>query len=120
MRIVAAAASALVIFEFGLAAVTWTPALQVAVERFSQVAHVPPSPRAVSVIGLLDLIGVAGAIVGFWKPQAAVAAGVWFAALCGWILFRQLTHGDRGSALLPYTLFACSALLMLIGRLAES
>ncbi|WP_306192812.1 MULTISPECIES: hypothetical protein [unclassified Streptomyces] len=119
MRIVAAAASALVIFEFGLAALTWTPALQVAVERFSQVAHVPPAPRLVALIGLLDLIGVIGVVVGFWKPEAAVAAGVWFAALCGWILYRQVTHGDRGSALLPYTLFAGSAVLVIVGRLAS-
>ncbi|MFF3838306.1 hypothetical protein [Streptomyces sp. NPDC001930] len=117
MNVVAAASSSLLILEFGLAALTWTPALDVAVARYSELAHVPPAPRTVTLIGLFDTIGVIGVVVGFWKPMAGVLAGSGFAALCGWILSRQISHGDRGSALVPYALFGSAAVALVVSRL---
>lgn len=117
MRITAAAASALLIFEFTLAAATMMPVLQIAVDRFSALTRTTPSPAVIFLIGLLDLIGVIGVIIGFWRPLPAVAAGLFFAALAGTILFRQITHGDRGTDLLPYTLFASAGIILVITRL---
>ncbi|MBV7698571.1 hypothetical protein [Streptomyces sp. TRM70350] len=119
MRIVAAVVSALLILEFSLAALTWTPALSVAVDRFSSLTRISPAPGLMFLIGMLDLIGVIGVVAGFWKPLPAVLAGCWFALLCGWILYRQTIHGDRGSSLVPYTLFSSAAVILVVTRLAE-
>ncbi|GAA1906022.1 hypothetical protein GCM10009716_14970 [Streptomyces sodiiphilus] len=120
MRVTAAIVSALLIFEFSLAALTWTPVLQVAVDRFTELTRITPSPALMVTIGLLDALGVAGVIAGFWRPWAAVAGASWFVLLCGSILIRQLYVGDRGLELVPYALFTSAAVILIATRLADS
>ena len=45
---------------------------------------------------------------------ACVAGGALEAAAFGWVLSRQLRHGDRGRALGAYLLFTALALAVLI------
>ena len=119
MRLVALLVSALLILEFSLSAISMISVMQTAVDRFSTLTRTTPGPRLVVLIGLLDLIGVVAVIAGFWRPWPAVPAGVFFALLSGFVLFRQITGGDRGSDLLPYTLFLSAAVVLVITRLAE-
>jgi ABC-type uncharacterized transport system permease subunit len=71
-------------------------------------------------MGLLDLVGVAGVVAGFWQPKPAVAAGVFFAALSAYVLVRQIGGGDRLSELLPYALFLSAALVTAAARLTQN
>lgn len=116
VSVLAAVASALLILEFSLSAISMLSVMQVAVDRISQLIRITPSPGTVFLIGLLDLIGVTGVIAGFWHPLPAVAAGCFFALLSGAVLVRQTACGDRGSALLPYTLFLTASVVLIATR----
>jgi hypothetical protein len=69
---------------------------------------------AASLLGAGHLAGSAGVIAGLWVPAAGVAGGGLEAVLFGWVLSRQLRHGDRGRALGAYLLFTSLALAVLI------
>ena len=67
-----------------------------------------------TTLGGLHLVGSAAVIAGLWVPAVGVAAGALEAAIFGWVLSRQLAHGDRGRALGAYLLFTAMALAVLI------
>lgn len=69
--------------------------------------------RVASALGGVHLAGSAAIIAGLWAPAAGVAGGGAEAAVFGWVLSRQLAHGDRGRALAAYFLFTAMALAVL-------
>jgi hypothetical protein len=66
-----------------------------------------------SLLGAVHLAGSAAVIAGLVAPAAGVAGGGLEAAAFGWVLSRQLRHGDRGRSLGAYVLFTCVALAVL-------
>jgi hypothetical protein len=67
-----------------------------------------------SLLGVVHAIGSAAVIAGIWVPAVGVAGAGLEAVTFGWVLSRQLRHGDRGGALFAYTLFTAMALAVLI------
>lgn len=61
----------------------------------------------------MHLAGSAAVITGRWVPAAGIAGGGAEAAVFGWVLSRQLAHGDRGRTLAAYLLFTAMALAVL-------
>ena len=66
-----------------------------------------------TLLGAVHLAGSAAVIVGLFTPAAGVAGGALEAATFGWVLSRQLRHGDRGQALFAYLLFLAFAVAVL-------
>ena len=66
------------------------------------------------VLGTVHLVGSAAVIAGVFVAAAGVAGGALEAAAFGWVLSRQLSHGDRGRALGAYLLFAALAIAVLV------
>jgi hypothetical protein len=66
------------------------------------------------LLGVGHLVGSVAVIVGLFAPAAGIVGGGLEAAAFGWVLSRQLGHGDRGRALGAYLLFASLALAVLI------
>jgi hypothetical protein len=66
------------------------------------------------LLGAVHLAGSAAVIVGLFVPAAGIAGGGLEAAAFGWVLSRQLSHGDRGRALGAYLLFAALAAAVLV------
>ena len=67
-----------------------------------------------SLLGTVHLVGSVAVIVGLFVPAAGIVGGGLEAAAFGWVLFRQLSHGDRGRALGAYLLFAALAIAVLV------
>jgi hypothetical protein len=67
-----------------------------------------------SLLGVVHLAGSAAVIAGLFVPAVAIAGGGLEAAAFGWVLSRQLSHGDRGRALGAYLLFAALAVAVLV------
>ena len=67
-----------------------------------------------TLLGAVHLVGSAAVITGLFIPAVGVAGGALEAAAFGWVLSRQLRHGDRGRALGAYLLFIALALAVLI------
>jgi hypothetical protein len=67
-----------------------------------------------TAVGGVHLAGSAAVIAGLWAPAVGVAGGGVEAVVFGWVLSRQLSHGDRGRALGAYLLFISVALAVLI------
>ena len=67
-----------------------------------------------SLLGAVHLVGSVAVIVGLFVPVAGIVGGALEAAAFGWVLFRQLRHGDRGRALGAYLLFAALAIAVLV------
>jgi hypothetical protein len=67
-----------------------------------------------TTLGGVHLAGSAAVIAGLWAPAIGVVGGGVEAVVFGWVLSRQLAHGDRGSALGAYLLFTAMALAVLI------
>ena len=70
--------------------------------------------RAVPLLGTVHLVGSAAVIAGLAAPAAGIAGAGLEAAVFGWVLSRQLRHGDRGRALGAYLLFLAMALAVLL------
>lgn len=70
--------------------------------------------RVVPLLGAVHLAGSAAVIAGLFAPAAGVAGGAVEAGVFGWVLSRQLSHGDRGRSLGAYLLFLAMALAVLI------
>jgi hypothetical protein len=66
-----------------------------------------------SLLGVVHLAGSAAVIVGLFAPVAGIVGGGLEAAAFGWVLSRQLSHGDRGRALGAYLLFTAFAIAVL-------
>jgi hypothetical protein len=69
---------------------------------------------AVSLLGTVHLVGSAAVIGGLVAPAAGVAGGGLEAIAFGWVLTRQMRHGDRGRSLGAYSLFTTLALAVLV------
>jgi hypothetical protein len=69
---------------------------------------------AVSLLGAVHLAGSAAVMAGLVAPAAGVAGGALEAGAFGWVLARQLRHGDRGRSLGAYSLFTALALAVLV------
>ena len=67
-----------------------------------------------TLLGAVHAVGSAAVIAGLWLPAVGVAGAALETVTFGWVLSRQLQHGDRGRALFAYTLFAAMALAVLI------
>jgi hypothetical protein len=67
-----------------------------------------------TALGALHLAGSAAVIAGLWVAGIGVAGAGLEALIFGWVLSRQLAHGDRGRALGAYLLFTAMALAVLI------
>jgi hypothetical protein len=67
-----------------------------------------------TALGAVHLAGSAAVIAGLWAPVVGVAGGAVEAVIFGWVLSRQLSHGDRGRALGAYLLFTAMAVAVLI------
>jgi hypothetical protein len=66
------------------------------------------------LLGVVHLAGSVAVIVGLFVPAAGLVGGGLETAAFGWVLSRQLGHGDRGRALGAYLLFAALAIAVLI------
>jgi hypothetical protein len=66
------------------------------------------------LLGVVHLVGSAAVIAGLFAPAAGIVGGGLEAAAFGWVLSRQLGHGDRGRALGAYLLFEALAIAVLI------
>ena len=66
------------------------------------------------LLGVVHLAGSVAVIVGLFAPAAGIVGGGLEAAAFGWVLSRQLGHGDRGRALGAYLVFAALAVAVLI------
>lgn len=69
---------------------------------------------AVPLLGAVHLAGSAAVIAGLAIPAAGLAGATLEAGAFGWVLSRQLRHGDRGRSLGAYLLFLAMALAVLI------
>lgn len=67
-----------------------------------------------TLAGGVHLAGSAAVIAGLLVPVAGVAGAGLEAVTFGWVLSRQLRHGDRGRALFAYLLFTAMALAVLV------
>lgn len=106
------AASFVLVVEFLLTAVAGIIVYQPGIGRFAQLTGLTPSPLVYRAMGVLALAGVAGIIGGGWRPPVAVVAAAYFALVAAFTLTRQLQRGQRGTALLPYSLFLLSAVIV--------
>jgi hypothetical protein len=70
--------------------------------------------RVALLLGAVHLTGSAAVISGLFVPVAGVAGAGLETAVFGWILSRQLRHGDRGRALGAYLLFTSMAVAVLV------
>ncbi|MER5435296.1 DoxX family protein [Streptomyces sp. NPDC002588] len=116
MNVVAALASALVILEFSLQALGMLTHMEAQLVQFDAVTGRRPSRSLTLLLGLLDVVGVAGVIAGFWESVWAVLAGVYFVVFTGIMLGIQLRRGNRGMLLNTGILFFGSAVLLVISR----
>jgi len=67
-----------------------------------------------TALGAVHLAGSAAVFAGPWVPAVGVAGGGVEAVVFGWVLSRQLAHGDRGRALGAYLLFTAMAVAVVI------
>jgi hypothetical protein len=111
--VVLVVASVVLVGEFSLTAMSGLVVYEPGMERFTQLTGITPAPLVYRALGLFALIGVAGVIAGAWCPQMAVVAAAYFAFVAGFTLVRQVQRGQRGRALVAYSLFLVSALAVL-------
>jgi hypothetical protein len=72
--------------------------------------------RAAYVFGAIDVVGSATVILGFSVAAFSyVGAGI-FAAVCLFVLGRQVRRGQRGRALAPYSVYLSWAVLLVAFR----
>jgi hypothetical protein len=69
--------------------------------------------RVVTFLGAANLVGSAAVIAGLFAPAVGVAGALLEVAVFGWVVSRQVRHGDRGRALGAYLTFTVMALAVL-------
>ncbi len=77
MLIAAGVVQVLLIAAFAMSGVAKFIGGREAIEGFQKMRY-PQWFRKVT--GIVEVVGAAGMIIGFWIPQAAIAAGAWMAA----------------------------------------
>ncbi len=68
---------------------------------------------ATTVIGAVHLLGSVAVITGLFAPAVGVGGAGLEAGVFGWVVSRQVRHGDRGRALGAYLMFTAMALAVL-------
>ncbi|MEU6850003.1 hypothetical protein ABZ901_08770 [Actinacidiphila alni] len=69
-------------------------------------------------VGVLHTLTTVALIAGLWSPAYGVAGAGAETVFFGWVLLRQLRHGDRGKELFAYALFTSwSAAVLLVALL---
>ena len=105
--------STLLLAEFLAAAVHLLAARSV--NRFTGLTGL--GRRAGYVVGVVDLVGSVTVIAGFSVPLFSYVGAAIFAAVCLFVLARQLQRGQRRLALVPYSSFLSWAVLLVAFRL---
>jgi hypothetical protein len=67
----------------------------------------------VTFLGATNLVGTAAVIAGLLAPAVGVAGAGLEAVVFGWVVSRQVRHGDRGRELGAYLTFTAMALAVL-------
>jgi hypothetical protein len=70
--------------------------------------------RVVTLLGAANVAGSAAVIAGIFAPAFGIAGAGLEAGVFGWVISRQLRHGDRGRALGAYLTFTGMALAVLV------
>ncbi|WP_165986453.1 DoxX family protein [Streptomyces sp. YIM 98790] len=116
VKILAAVASAVVIFEFSLQAIGKLALMEEMQVQFEDITGSRfPTPLTLA-LGAADVAGVAATVRGFRKPGYAVAAGAYFTLYTGVLLTFQLARGNSGMLLFRGALFFTSAAALLVTR----
>jgi hypothetical protein len=115
MFVLAVALTILLLLETLPSAVAGLTRAQAGLTRLDQLTRLGGrNLRVASALGAVHLAGSAAVIAGLRAPVVGVAGGGVEAVVFGWVLSRQLAHGDRGRALGAYLLFTALALAVLI------
>jgi hypothetical protein len=69
--------------------------------------------RVVTLLGAGNLVGSGAVIAGLFAPAVGIAGAGLEAGVFGWVVSRQVHHGDRGRALGAYLMFTVMALAVL-------
>jgi hypothetical protein len=69
--------------------------------------------RVVTLLGAANLVGSGAVIAGLFAPAVGIAGAGLEAGVFGWVVSRQVRHGDRGRALGAYLTFTAMALAVL-------
>jgi hypothetical protein len=69
--------------------------------------------RVVTILGAANLVGSGAVIAGLFAPAVGIAGAGLEAGVFGWVVSRQVHHGDRGRALGAYLTFTVMALAVL-------
>jgi hypothetical protein len=69
--------------------------------------------RVVTLLGAANLVGSGAVIAGLFAPAVGIAGAGLEAGVFGWVVSRQVHHGDRGRALGAYLTFTVMALAVL-------
>jgi len=69
--------------------------------------------RVVTFLGAANVVGSAAVIAGIFAPAFGIAGAGLEASVFGWVISRQLRHGDHGRALGAYLTFTGMALAVL-------
>lgn len=70
--------------------------------------------RLVPAVGVFHTLTTAALVTGIWRPAYGVAGAAAETVFFGWVLARQLQHGDRGKELFAYALFASWSAAVLV------
>jgi hypothetical protein len=118
MFVVAVVLTVLLLLETLPSAAVQLPRAQAGRTRLDELARLGllegRNLRVLSLLGVLNLVGSAAVIVGLFIPAAGIVGGALEACVFGWVLSRQLRHGDRGRALGAYLLFTAFAVAVLV------
>ncbi|MEO3788510.1 DoxX family protein [Actinocorallia sp. B10E7] len=81
--------------------------------------HHGHSTATFRILGLLELAGSAGLVIGLWWPPLGIAAGLGLAIVCIGGFTSHRRANDPAKALIPAVLFGAIALMILALHLAE-
>jgi hypothetical protein len=118
MLVLAIALTVLLLLETLPSAIAWLTRATAGLTRLDQLTRLGVlegrNLPVATALGGVHLAGSAAVIAGLWAPAVGVAGGGVEAVVFGWVLSRQLAHGDRGRALGAYLLFIAMAVAVLI------
>ncbi|WP_328993401.1 hypothetical protein OG394_03665 [Kribbella sp. NBC_01245] len=117
MFALAVVVTVLLLLEVVPSAATQLPRLGVALARLDELTRLGVLQGrnlwVVTLLGSLHTVGAVAVIIGLWTPLVGVIGAAIETLIFGWTLDRQLRAGDRGRALLAYSIFTTSALAVL-------
>ncbi|MDP5276584.1 DoxX family protein [Chengkuizengella axinellae] len=75
------------------------------------------SPGFLVFIGICEILGGIGLIVGFWKPKLALLASGGLAVIMAGAVFTHLSLGQGFGAAMPSFVFLILSVIVLIGKI---